>query len=1294
MAKIVKGNSNFTESSLDHKSNIETGTDIYSLGGGNLKVTSNFSLKENKDFSDYIGDFLEPVTLDDIDDVDEVVLTVTSDNHPMGLNLDKTNIKTYSYFGSLKDKIDYSILNILSKFPASIYVNIIHNNNISTYINRVYDISNNITNFDIPISSVTNNYNLILNNKSDDKSLKNLLKSYNSYCFYYQEKEYKIINLKINGSYINVTIEGDVLNNTNGNQSFHIKPLKKIFNKFLLELNEFEKYLLNTKSTPKYTATFKDIEYNSNGEPILIDKKYTWTTSDGYNLDFDTSEFEVYTQSLKKLSKKYDEYKTNIIIRELVSDGVLEYDDEDKRMTKIFNMMGVVFDEIKQFIDGLAYATRINYDKNGTIPDKLVKSLAKTLGWGVVSTYNGTNLIEDIINGKTEDEIKGLGSDYTPVETDIELWRRIVINSAYLFKSKGTKSAIEFLFSLIGAPKSIIDIREYVYVSNNKIEYDGDINKPVDKDGYPLPLNTPEIYFQCKGGWVTKKEIAPTNANISNSISGIHKGDYDNGGTYIKSFRQAGFQLTRIEDNIKVHAVSLDDSIYNEVLEVNDRRLVINSKELDTYLTPIKYLETEILKWYNTKYNTDYRNIEELYTNIINPSTHKVIEYKGSYPELVKIIVEYFSENTTIELQTLYKYVNQLQDFWKDMIEQLIPSTAIWHGGVLLKNSVFNQQKHTYKHGINYGSEFQQEQFIFSAPKLSSVAYNGKVELPKELNIKNISTYANHNASLEFPSLNDNFKSNKNLLHIRNQCEYNIKILSGLPMFNVTNVGKISENQDREVYRIIVENGGGEKKFKLLFNDNINLDYNYFHYQVFKYDKVNNVFKSTPVYTKTITPDIISNLQINNGWRELEESLFLRDGDYIIKGGYSVDFTFDINKDETFIDYYKKITEDGIDNLINYVGEVNGVDIFNFDTLIVYETGIYGIYNSNDYYFSVIEKPDIVLVDSFDSSVTREQAEMITKTLYIHANGQKIFVMEDFPLGDIFLNINGVTLSKSLYRDLHDGGEYFIYYENDMIQIKLSEDINLSMDDIITVTYLKDNSNLSINNTGDLYKNNFIDVTNDSSKNIRINEDNVFCYEYDFGYSFINDISLSSLVVVLNGVKLLRDNNLNLDFDYTVSPVDDRKLLLYTYGELVYDSNQSEEENNDIMIIYYPQPLDDGFYIENGAITMTWSVFNTFDDGSFHIEICDNIEFDKNKVTNGRIARYLEATTKYKTSEDSVINYSQFVGNLDPFLDINKTFYYRITNTKINTDLLGDKETVTNISYTKTFKTDSRIQLN
>ena len=58
----------------------------------------------------------------------------------------------------------------------------------------------------------------------------------------------------------------------------------------------------------------------------------------------------------------------------------------------------------------------------------------------------------------------------SPVEAENELWRRLILNSAWLWKSKGTRKSIEFIFRFIGAPEGLITLNEYMYVTDGVVD--------------------------------------------------------------------------------------------------------------------------------------------------------------------------------------------------------------------------------------------------------------------------------------------------------------------------------------------------------------------------------------------------------------------------------------------------------------------------------------------------------------------------------------------------------------------------------------------------------------------------------------------------------------------------------------------------------------------------------------------------------------------------------------------------------------------------------------------------------
>ena len=190
--------------------------------------------------------------------------------------------------------------------------------------------------------------------------------------------------------------------------------------------------------------------------------------------------------------------------------------------------------------------TNVTYDSKNNIPNKLIKNFARTLGWNTPTTLDKTTFLDSVL-GITKPLYSGTTISKTPAELDIELYRRILMNTSYLFKSKGTRKSIEFLLSLLGAPDALVEFNEHIVVADariniNKFDYywsqisgGSYINKqirtslllpptqpffihtgttihpfirgdyPIDQDGYPSrPRITNNYFFQRGAGWVSK----------------------------------------------------------------------------------------------------------------------------------------------------------------------------------------------------------------------------------------------------------------------------------------------------------------------------------------------------------------------------------------------------------------------------------------------------------------------------------------------------------------------------------------------------------------------------------------------------------------------------------------------------------------------------------------------------------------------------------------------------------------------------------------------------------------------
>jgi hypothetical protein len=76
----------------------------------------------------------------------------------------------------------------------------------------------------------------------------------------------------------------------------------------------------------------------------------------------------------------------------------------------------------------------------------------------------------------------------------------------------------------------------------------------------------------------------------------------------------------------------------------------------------------------------------------------------GGYPTLQSIFWKYLESEQTVGIpnnkytyQKLIDYVNGIGPYWIKLVEQMVPATTLWNGGVRLENSIFNKQKFVYR---------------------------------------------------------------------------------------------------------------------------------------------------------------------------------------------------------------------------------------------------------------------------------------------------------------------------------------------------------------------------------------------------------------------------------------------------------------------------------------------------------------------------------------------------------------------------------------------------------------------
>jgi len=552
------------------------GTPLFTMG--NFYVTTNLEPKLDKYFNS--AKFSGFMTLQDL----KVSLTestaLLSNNAGVYLNLDKSNLNYYALFGSLSEFIRVSLEDIIINWPASLYLYPVRSDAAGTTYtgytvqNYTYDNLNQVSTFAVDTNFIINNFEInyttngnIIDSFSTTNSLRNLTINYASYAILYNDVEYPILNFTAStnqkNDYIYFKVNGNPFPNlTNGIPIYHIKPKKIKEEQFYNSLPDFEAYLLNRHVSPKYTATFRYPIKTDTGIILYVTNSVTWPVSDGYNIDFDTDNYALYASQLLDIANSNDLFSSNLMNRFLVSESISSFDttpvhlsdlDQDTsggKVNKTLQIYGVEFDELNQFILGIQFSNVVTYDKQDNTPDIYLKNLARVLGWELVSSVFDNDLLSTYVTS-SQSTYSGMSVGLTAVDADIELWRRIILNSPWIWKSKGTRKAIEFFLRFIGVPQGLVKFNEYIYKANGPINVDlfkkilelqglnTDLSAyPIDSEGYPRPLkDTDNMYFQGNGLWYRETGGSGSTIDILGG-NNPHVGPYDGGNKYLNQFRE------------------------------------------------------------------------------------------------------------------------------------------------------------------------------------------------------------------------------------------------------------------------------------------------------------------------------------------------------------------------------------------------------------------------------------------------------------------------------------------------------------------------------------------------------------------------------------------------------------------------------------------------------------------------------------------------------------------------------------------------------------------------------------
>ena len=364
----------------------------------------------------------------------------SSDSTKIVLKQDYYDFCDFAYYGSLSELFRASITDILSRFPGELY-GTSHNTYYTSAITvdgesiedseiigseDVYELDNpfgiDIHSTNVPSDADSKkyfanggykNYELIdKSGKTWDICSWSSNTTNNNACvgnelgtigIKAKDKSGETINEYTIYAYMGENFKVTYMFDKNSLEGVHIRPLSRFLDDFYNGCDNFEKLLMNRKSTPLYKATFSVLKEGDYGMYREFETFVFPTTYGGYNIDANDYGFTDYTARLSEIGEFYDNRVTDNIYRAMTHEAIKNFDwtytreytsgDEEEyviggqKMQKALRVIGREFDEIKSYIDNLKNSNRLSYDERGNMPDYFLKDTLNDDGWDVKLVY-------------------------------------------------------------------------------------------------------------------------------------------------------------------------------------------------------------------------------------------------------------------------------------------------------------------------------------------------------------------------------------------------------------------------------------------------------------------------------------------------------------------------------------------------------------------------------------------------------------------------------------------------------------------------------------------------------------------------------------------------------------------------------------------------------------------------------------------------------------------------------------------------------------------------------------------
>lgn len=185
--------------------------------------------------------------------------------------------------------------------------------------------------------------------------------------------------------------------------TIEIRPKKDVIEAYFASLDGLEGIMLNRKMNPNYSFDMTVCETDNMDNVILKKLTLSWPKEyDGYCIKIDGVEFESFTDQILTSAENYDLHYSDNIWRSMTHEAIKNYDWSYERNSEdvdlvdnaigsnvvcdILRLIGMEFDELKNYIEGITNSNKLTYDGFLNMPDSEVVTALENGGFDTVST--------------------------------------------------------------------------------------------------------------------------------------------------------------------------------------------------------------------------------------------------------------------------------------------------------------------------------------------------------------------------------------------------------------------------------------------------------------------------------------------------------------------------------------------------------------------------------------------------------------------------------------------------------------------------------------------------------------------------------------------------------------------------------------------------------------------------------------------------------------------------------------------------------------------------------------------